>query len=144
MPFSRGYPSFIMAMSGLPAVPMTPIIARLSQIANKLRLNNCNTLRQSNVGMLSVEAPTHSNTEPYEQFNASTHSIALERASEEETLYYVLSKDGTSAQVSLPCSAQPVLSEPMQADLVQLDPLTWLIPPMTAVLFEREDPLCAP
>jgi glycosidase len=76
--------------------------------------------------------------------HASTHAIALERASEEETLYYVLSKDGMSAQVSLPCSAQPILSEPMQADLVQLDPLTWLIPPMTAVLFEREDPLCAP
>ena len=75
--------------------------------------------------------------------HASTHAIALERASEEETLYYVLSKDGMSAQVSLPCSAQPILSEPMQADLVQLDPLTWLIPPMTAVLFEREDPLCA-
>ena len=75
--------------------------------------------------------------------NASTHYIALERASEEETLYYVLSKGESPVMISLPCSSQPVLSQPIQADIVQLDPLTWSIPPMTAVLFEREDPLCA-
>jgi len=76
--------------------------------------------------------------------DASTHYIALERRTEDETLYYVLSKGDTEQRISLPCSAQPVLSEPVEIDLVQRDPLTWSVPPMTAVLFEREDPLCAP
>ena len=59
--------------------------------------------------------------------DASTHYIALERTTEDETLYYVLSKGDTEQRISLPCSAQPVLSEPVEADLVQLDPLTWSV-----------------
>lgn len=103
--------------------------------------NHHATVKRWNAFRKSSEALRFGTLKP---LDASTHYIALERTSENETLYYVLTKGIAPATVSLPCSAQPVLSEPTDADLVQLDPLTWSVPPMSAVLFEREDPLCAP
>jgi len=73
---------------------------------------------------------------------ASTHSLLLERSSPEERLYYLLTKAMTSTVHRLPCAATPRMVEPIDADLQQRDATTWVIPPMTAVLFESEEPSC--